>query len=82
MTDSEFPSVSILSLASLADLSARMGHDLSIHRWRGNLWVDGLEPWAEWGWIGQHHPHRRSGTEDRGTDHALPGDVGRSADRA
>jgi uncharacterized protein len=53
MTDSDFPSVSILSLASLADLSARMGHDLSIHRWRGNLWLDGLEPWAEWGWIGR-----------------------------
>jgi uncharacterized protein YcbX len=53
MTDSEFPSVSILSLASLADLSARMGHDLSPDRWRGNLWIDGLEPWAEWDWIGR-----------------------------
>jgi uncharacterized protein YcbX len=53
MTDSSFPSVSILSLASLADLSARMGQDLSIHRWRGNLWLDGLEPWEEWGWIGR-----------------------------
>jgi uncharacterized protein YcbX len=53
MTDSEFPSVAILSLASLADLSDRMGHDLSIHRWRGNLWLDGLDPWKEWGWIGR-----------------------------
>lgn len=53
MTDSEFPSVSILSLASLADLSDKMGQDLSVHRWRGNLWLDGLEPWAEWGWIGR-----------------------------
>ncbi|WP_136686109.1 MOSC domain-containing protein [Falsirhodobacter xinxiangensis] len=53
MTDSEFPSVSILSLSSLADLSAKMGTDLSIHRWRGNLWLDGLEPWAEWDMIGQ-----------------------------
>jgi uncharacterized protein YcbX len=53
MTDSDFPSVAILSLASLRDLSARMGHDLSIHRWRGNLWLDGLEPWEEWGWIGR-----------------------------
>jgi hypothetical protein len=52
MTDSDFPSVSILSLASLADLSARMGQDLSVHRWRGNLWIAGLDPWAEWGWIG------------------------------
>jgi uncharacterized protein YcbX len=53
MTDSEFPSVSVLSLASLADLSARMGQDLSPDRWRGNLWLDGADPWAEWGWIGR-----------------------------
>lgn len=54
LTDSEFPSVSILSLTSLADLSARMGNDLSVHRWRGNLWLDGAAPMAEFGWIGQH----------------------------
>lgn len=53
MTDSDFPSVSILSMASLRDLSARMGHTLSIHRWRGNLWLEGSEPWAELGWIGR-----------------------------
>jgi uncharacterized protein len=52
-TDSDFPSVSILSLASLRDLSARMGQDLSIHRWRGNLWLEGAAPWAEEAWIGQ-----------------------------
>lgn len=51
VTDTDFPSVSILSMASLRDLSARMGHDLSIHRWRGNLWLDGAEPWAELSWI-------------------------------
>lgn len=54
MTDSEFPSISVLSLASLTDLSTRMGHDLSVHRWRGNLWLDGAAPFAEFGWIGQH----------------------------
>lgn len=53
MTDSDFPSIAILNLASLADLSARMGHDLSIHRWRGNLWLDGAEAWDEWNWIGK-----------------------------
>lgn len=53
MTDSDFPSVAILNLASLADLSARMGQDLSIHRWRGNLWLDGAAPWAEWDWLGR-----------------------------
>lgn len=54
MTDSDFPSVAILNRASLADLSARMGHDLSPHRFRGNLWLDGAAAWAEWDWIGRH----------------------------
>lgn len=54
MTDSDFPSVSVLSLASLAETSARMGQELSVHRFRGNLWFDGLAPWAEWDWIGRH----------------------------
>jgi uncharacterized protein len=53
MTDSDYPSISILSLASLADLGSRMGMDLSLHRWRANLWLEGAAPWAEWGWIGQ-----------------------------
>lgn len=53
MTDSDFPSVAILSLASLRELSGHMGRDLSIHRWRGNLWLEGMEPFAEFGLIGQ-----------------------------
>ena len=53
MTDSAFPSVSILSRSSLADLSARLGHDLVAERFRGNLWLEGAEPWAEFGWIGR-----------------------------
>jgi uncharacterized protein len=54
MTDSAFPSVAILSRSSLADLAERMGVDLSEHRWRGNLWLDGSAPWAEFAWIGRH----------------------------
>lgn len=53
MTDSDFPSISIKSVASNAALGAHMGMDLSMHRWRGNLWIDGLEPWAEAGWVGR-----------------------------
>lgn len=53
LTDSEFPSVSILSLSSLRDLSAKMGQPLSIDRWRGNLWLDGVAPWEEFNWIGK-----------------------------
>ena len=52
MTDTDFPSVSIFGLASNRDLSSRMGQDLSPHRWRGNLWIDGLAPWAEFDWVG------------------------------
>ena len=53
MTDTDFPSVSIFGLASNRDLSAQMGQDLSPYRWRGNLWVDGLAPWAEFDWVGR-----------------------------
>lgn len=53
MTDSDFPSVSILSLTSLRDLSARMGQELSRDRWRGNLWLDGADSFAEFDWIGR-----------------------------
>jgi uncharacterized protein YcbX len=27
--------------------------DLSIHRWRGNIWLDGLGPWQEFEWLGR-----------------------------
>lgn len=53
MTDQQTPYISILNRASNADLSRRMGQDLSMHRWRGNVWLDGPEPWAERSWIGQ-----------------------------
>jgi uncharacterized protein len=53
MTDSDFPSVAILSLTTLRDLSTRMGQDLSIHRWRGNLWLDGVALRAEENWPGR-----------------------------
>ena len=52
MTDSDFPSVSVLSETSLAALSEAMGTALSPHRFRGNLWIDGAEPFAEFDWIG------------------------------
>ncbi|SEN90657.1 hypothetical protein SAMN04488103_10943 [Gemmobacter aquatilis] len=52
MTDTEFPSISILNLASNRELEARMGMTLSPHRWRGNLWVEGWAPWAEFDLIG------------------------------
>jgi len=53
LTDVPDPWVALLSLSSLRDLAGRMGQALSIHRFRGNLWVEGLAPWAEFGLIGQ-----------------------------
>lgn len=53
MTDTDYPSVSLINLASNEDLGRRMGADLSPLRWRGNLWIDGLDPWEETSWIGR-----------------------------
>jgi uncharacterized protein len=47
MTDTPEPYVAILNLASNRALGQRLGRDLSIHRWRGNVWLDGLAPWEE-----------------------------------
>ncbi|WP_421702734.1 MOSC domain-containing protein [Aliiroseovarius sp.] len=53
MTDTDYPSISILNAASHAQVADRIGREISINRWRGNLVLEGLEPWAERGWIGQ-----------------------------
>lgn len=52
MTDTDFESVSILNLASNAALGAQIGADLGLDRWRANLWLDGVEAWAECDMIG------------------------------
>ena len=53
MTDQPAQWLSVLSDASLEDLSARMGRRLDRRRFRGNLWIEGAEPWAEFGWAGR-----------------------------
>lgn len=53
MTDSAFPSVSILNRASLATLGARLGVDLAMERFRGNVWLDGLGPFGEFDLVGR-----------------------------
>lgn len=52
-TDAADPFVAVLNTASLRALSQRIGSDLSIHRFRGNLWLDGLAPWEEFDHIGR-----------------------------
>ncbi len=53
MTDSDFPSISILNAASLAALGQRLGRPLAMERFRGNVWLGGLAPWREFDWIGR-----------------------------
>ncbi|MEM8570758.1 MAG: MOSC domain-containing protein [Pseudomonadota bacterium] len=51
LTDSKFPSIAILNKASLSELSAAAGQDLAEERFRGNIWLDGLEPWQEFDFL-------------------------------
>lgn len=53
MTDTAFPSIAINSHASLRALNDKAGQVISPLRWRGNIWIDGLEPWTEFDWIGR-----------------------------
>jgi len=53
MTDTDYPSVSLINLASGTDLSRRMDQPLSPLRWRANIHLEGLAPWAERDWIGK-----------------------------
>lgn len=52
-TDTDYPSISILSHSSLRDLSKRANYELNMERWRGNLWMDGASAWDEATWIGK-----------------------------
>ena len=53
LTDTPFPSVSLLNRASNAAVAQRLGRDVSPERWRGNILLDGLAPWQEFEWIGR-----------------------------
>lgn len=53
MTDTDYPSISLNSLTTNHAVSQKLGTNLSPHRWRGNIWFDGLTPWEEFNWIGK-----------------------------
>lgn len=53
MTDTDYPSLSLISLASNRALGEHLGVALSPLRWRGNIWLEGLRPWEERGWVGR-----------------------------
>ncbi|WP_054568762.1 MOSC domain-containing protein [Frankia sp. R43] len=45
--------VSVINLASVRDLAERIGQPVDPLRFRGNIYVDGIRPWAELDWTGQ-----------------------------
>ncbi|KMK68222.1 MOSC domain-containing protein [Puniceibacterium sp. IMCC21224] len=51
MTDSDFASVTLCNMSSHRAVEQKLGQPLSIHRWRGNIWMDGLAPWEEFDWM-------------------------------
>lgn len=53
LSDHAKPVVSIINAASLADMTRVFGKELNPLRFRGNLLVDGIDPWAEFDLIGK-----------------------------
>lgn len=53
MTDTDYPSISLINLASNDALAAFMDQNLSPLRWRANIHLSGLPAWAEIGWVGR-----------------------------
>jgi uncharacterized protein YcbX len=45
--------VSVLNLASVRELEARIGQPVDPRRFRANLWVEDWPAWAELGWVGR-----------------------------
>lgn len=52
-TDVPDPWVSVHGLSTHRAVEQKLGRALSIHRWRGNLWLDGLAPWEEFDLVGK-----------------------------
>ena len=44
--------VSLINLATVRSLEAQWGYEIDPLRYRANLYIDGAEPWEEFGWIG------------------------------
>ena len=45
--------VSVINLASVNELGDRAGRPLDPLRFRANIYIDGLAPWEELGWVGR-----------------------------
>ena len=54
MTDTAYPSISLLSVSSLNVLSKKAGLNLDLRRFRGNLWMKNSIPFEEFNWVGNN----------------------------
>lgn len=45
--------ISLINLASVRDFAAKVGKEVDARRMRGNILVEGLEPWEERAWVGE-----------------------------
>ncbi|MCL3881097.1 MOSC N-terminal beta barrel domain-containing protein [Marivita sp. GX14005] len=85
-TDSPFPSVTLCNAASHRAVESEMSRTLSHLRWRGNVWIEGLEPWEERDWLGREirigsvQFHVRELTERCKATHSNPATGKRDAD--
>lgn len=53
LTDTDYPSVSLINLASNQALAADLGQELSPLRWRANFWIDGMAAFVERDLVGR-----------------------------
>lgn len=51
--DKPDPVISVINLASVRALSDDLGCEIDPMRFRANLYIDDVEPWAEFDWIGE-----------------------------
>lgn len=49
-TDDSQPTVTLMNMASHAAVEGALGAPLEPERWRGNIWIEGAAPWAEFDW--------------------------------
>lgn len=53
MTDTDYPSISIMTQASHIAVEDQFGAPLEQARWRGNIWLNGTDAWEEMNWVGR-----------------------------
>ena len=53
MTDTSFPSISLINMNSHREVATHLGQKLSPNRWRGNLIVENIDAFAESDWVGR-----------------------------